>query len=342
MSNSPSAAADSVTSTGISSEARYTDLFERLMDPGFLLHAETYEVRDVNSAAERVFGGEREALLGRVFLSWVDEEQRSSLEQSFRIARRRYYPRQVRAWMRPTDRGRLLAEASICTLGLASGEEVVQVILKDVTREWEAEQAIARYTRELEEANRKLEELSITDEMTKAFNYRHFKKVIALEHERSSRYGSTYSVIFCDIDNFKHYNDRNGHPAGDELLKHFARLLKECIRDVDVVARYGGEEFVVLCPETNHRGALELAERLRERVSSTAFLHAEHQPLKCLSMSSGVSTFPDHGKSADEVLKCADMGVYRSKKAGRNRVTSFELFKRHPEWLEEAKKESGK
>ena len=162
-----------------------------------------------------------------------------------------------------------------------------------------------------------------------------------LEHERAERLGGQYAVIFCDIDHFKAYNDRNGHPSGDDLLRVFSATLRESCRMVDVVARYGGEEFVVLCPETDEKGATGLAERLRVTIEAVRFSDVEHQPLGFLSMSVGVASFPENARTQDEVLKKADLGVYRSKATGRNRVTNYSTLAQDPAALAEALKKAG-
>src|SRR5690606_17764697 len=136
-------------------------------------------------------------------------------------------------------------------------------------------------------------------------NFRAFSKALELEHTRSSRYKSCYSLIFCDIDHFKKYNDQNGHPAGDALLKQFAKVLRACTRVTDVPARYGGEEFVVLCTETDIVQAQIVAERIRATTAGMKFPNAEKQPLGFLSCSIGVSSFPQDGETNADVLKKA-------------------------------------
>jgi diguanylate cyclase (GGDEF)-like protein len=153
--------------------------------------------------------------------------------------------------------------------------------------------------------------------------------------------GGQYALIFCDIDHFKAYNDRNGHPSGDDLLRKFAANLRESCRVMDVVARYGGEEFVILCPDTDERGATALAERLRVTIEAVRFNDVDHQPLGCLSMSVGVASYPENARTREEVLKKADLCVYRSKSSGRNRVTNFTTLAQDPAALAEALKKAG-
>jgi diguanylate cyclase (GGDEF)-like protein len=208
-------------------------------------------------------------------------------------------------------------------LKLNDNTEIFQLIAKDVTREKEAENKIQNLLKELEAANLKLEALSITDEMTKMYNFRHFITQLKIEHEKAARYGFPYTIIFCDVDNFKHYNDRNGHPAGDQVLRGVASVLKATLRVSDLVARYGGEEFVALCVNTESADGQRLAERIRLAIEKHPFEHAKEQPLGCVSISIGVASFPTDGQIADEILKAADQAVYLSKKNGRNRVTAF-------------------
>jgi diguanylate cyclase (GGDEF)-like protein len=152
-------------------------------------------------------------------------------------------------------------------------------------------------------------------------NYRHFREEAQKEHLRCTRYKAPYALVFIDADHFKNYNDQNGHPAGDRLLKELSRILKEEVRETDLPARYGGEEFVILCPGVDAPGAAVLAERVRVRVEKNQFEHGEKQPLGKVTVSIGVAGFPEHGATMDEVLQAADQALYRSKSAGRNRCT---------------------
>ena len=164
-----------------------------------------------------------------------------------------------------------------------------------------------------------LERLSLTDEMTGLSNFRSFQSRLALEHERARLKGQTYSVIFADVDHFKHYNDRNGHPAGDVALKKVASVLRSSADRSQFVARYGGEEFVVLCAGMDRRSAAEFAEKIRAAVSNADFAHGKAQPLGKVSISLGVAEFSSVLTPA-EVLKKADEALYQAKKDGRDRV----------------------
>ena len=173
---------------------------------------------------------------------------------------------------------------------------------------------------ELEEANNTLHELSIRDGLTGLFNHRHFQQNLSVEVKRSMRHGDSFSLIFLDVDNFKVYNDTNGHVAGDQILIDIGTMLKERLRNNDHAYRYGGEEFVLMLPDTSEEGAAILAEDIRKQIESHPFHNREAQPLKKLTISAGVATFPKDGKTDREIIHSADTALYIAKENGRNMI----------------------
>ncbi len=158
------------------------------------------------------------------------------------------------------------------------------------------------------------------DGLTRSFNKRYM--ILALGdciHQAEQRL-STFSVLLFDIDNFKNYNDLNGHVAGDQLLRELALLVQDNIRDEDVFGRFGGEEFLLILTDTPADEALEMADRLREVIMNAGFAFAERQPLGVLSVSGGVATYPTDALDSTGLLKSADEAMYAGKKQGRNRV----------------------
>src|SRR6185503_5116585 len=157
-----------------------------------------------------------------------------------------------------------------------------------------------------------LERLSVTDPLTGLDNRRRMTEVLQNEVLRSRRLKHSFAVLMADVDHFKAYNDTHGHPAGDEVLKRVAAVLRETMRDVDTVARYGGEEFFVVMPETRARGAADLAERVRKRLALAPQAEA-------VTLSFGIAEFPTHGSAGDSLIRAADQALYEAKGAGRDR-----------------------
>ncbi len=170
----------------------------------------------------------------------------------------------------------------------------------------------------------RLSHLATTDPLTGVPNRR------ALEHDLKNygrlakRYGKRLSLIMIDIDNFKGVNDTYGHSAGDEILKRVARLVKENIRETDVLYRYGGEEFAILCPETGKEGTYELAERIRENVRGTRFW-IDRDKFIYITVSLGVASYPEDTEDPQELLMIADISLYRAKNEGKDRTIMLRL-----------------
>jgi diguanylate cyclase (GGDEF)-like protein len=165
-----------------------------------------------------------------------------------------------------------------------------------------------------------------TDPLTGLYNRRYFFQMAQDAVEKSIRDYSPVSIFLFDIDNFKHYNDTNGHDAGDKLLKELSRVTLKVTRKTSVVARYGGEEFIVLLPGLGKEEAFIYAERLRETICSHQFPNADMQPLECVSISGGVASFPLDAGSIKETISLADAALYQAKSDGRNKVIQHKPF----------------
>jgi diguanylate cyclase (GGDEF)-like protein len=164
---------------------------------------------------------------------------------------------------------------------------------------------------------------TFVDELTQLYNYRFFMQSLRRETLRAKRYDTPLSLAMYDVDDFKHYNDINGHPAGSRALKELAGIIRKCSRDVDIVARYGGEEFAVILPETDKEGALAIAERTRMWVEQSSFPNDEKQPFRTLTLSGGVATLNVDAKAALSLIGKADQALYRAKSQGKNRVAGY-------------------
>src|SRR6266480_2260744 len=168
----------------------------------------------------------------------------------------------------------------------------------------------------LRESRAELERLSVTDHLTGLSNRVRMMEVLENEVRRSRRLHHRFAVVMVDVDLFKRYNDEFGHPAGDLVLKRAAAIMREASRDVDFVARYGGEEFLIMMPETEIDGATEFAERIRKKIGSERLPNGE------IRISLGVSAFPMHGDTPDQLVAEADAALYLAKRAGGDRVVA--------------------
>jgi PleD family two-component response regulator len=205
---------------------------------------------------------------------------------------------------------------------------------------------------ELAVAVEQLKQMVFKDALTGLHNHRYFQERLSQEVERAQRHDLELSLLFIDIDNFKLFNDRQGHPAGDEALRAVASLLDRGIdedrapstpsappasqrgtpghglpiklRRTDIAARYGGEEFVVILPETGVAAARVVADRIRRNVESIALPGVEQQPGGCLSVSLGIATVPTHAHDKAELIHLADQALFAAKRAGRNRAVVYD------------------
>lgn len=205
---------------------------------------------------------------------------------------------------------------------------VSEIVLKAKVR---AMQRIAqmRYsllvlTRKLDEANRALTRLSAVDGLTSIANRRCFDETLVREWRRAARKGAPISLLIADVDHFKDFNDGYGHQLGDECLKRVAHALESRLRrSTDLVARYGGEEFAVILPETDQKGASEVAEAMRAAVEAAQVIHAFSPVASHVTISVGVATtVPERTDETGylSMIQHADKALYRAKRAGRNRL----------------------
>jgi diguanylate cyclase (GGDEF)-like protein len=184
--------------------------------------------------------------------------------------------------------------------------------------------ALALERAEWQERATEFQLMSITDPLTGLLNRRYLQERLNEELNRSKRYEYEMSFLMIDIDDFKNYNDLNGHQAGDEALQLTAHCLKASLRAADVASRYGGEEFSVLLPQTSLSEAAVIAERTRERVATTDYPHGKSQPLGHVTISIGVSTVTGTINSAERVIAAADRALYDAKSQGKNRVEFYQ------------------
>ncbi|MBI4421851.1 MAG: diguanylate cyclase [Gemmatimonadetes bacterium] len=230
--------------------------------------------------------------------------------------------------VRPLDRlikgaaevaaGDLTVDLPVVDYGAGEVGYLTYVFNHMVARIREGRKELDAINERLRKQNEELERLSITDSLTGLSNRRHLMQRLNEEMLRARRHDRTFAVLMADVDHFKAYNDTFGHPAGDDVLRKMATILRESTRIVDCVARYGGEEFAVLLPEATGELAGQVAERIRARVAEEKFTHRK------ITLSVGIASFPEHGDSVEAVIARADEALYRAKRAGRNRALRAE------------------
>jgi len=184
-------------------------------------------------------------------------------------------------------------------------------VAHDISKYKQAEKA-------LRDSKKRYKELSIIDDLTKLNNSRHFHSQLKLEVERAFRYKRPSSLLLLDIDNFKKYNDKYGHLEGDKVLAIAGKIIQKCIRTTDSAYRYGGEEFTVILPETERKGAKDIAERIRIEFVKNDFTPKPDEKIK-ITLSIGISEYR-YNEELTEFIERADHGMYMAKNQGKNRI----------------------
>ncbi len=184
-----------------------------------------------------------------------------------------------------------------------------------VTTNKTLEDRVVQRTKELKEATDQLEELERTDTLTDIHNRYSIMKILDVEVDRAKRYGYPLSIFMYDIDHFKRVNDTHGYRVGDDILYNLTKVVKDSLRDIDIVGRYGGEEFLVIMPSTLLSDAIDVAQRVCETVSNHKF-----NQIKQLTISIGLVELGKE-ETMDMLFTRADRLLYKSKDSGRNRVS---------------------
>ncbi|HLE84062.1 MAG TPA: PAS domain S-box protein [Thermoanaerobaculia bacterium] len=285
----------------------------------------------VSPACRHLLGYEPEELVGRSAYDFLHPDDLETIRAAHETILERSTVYTISYRIRHRDGHHLWFETSsrVVPAGEPGAGAEIHASSRDVTERKLAESRIRELARHLEEANRRLrqanlvlKELAATDPLTGVANRRELDERLVLELHRAARAEAPLSLLFLDMDRFKEYNDRFGHPAGDELLVRLGGMLTRSMRTSDAVARFGGEEFVILLPDTDEAGARILGDKLRSMIASKLAARAP------ITASLGVATsHPDSDRQTDfhtearRLLSDADRALYESKRAGRNRVT---------------------
>jgi len=303
----------------LSQLANYSELFSKMSEGVWLLDRNSLRVMECNQAACTLLGLSEDQILGKELTEVMrfSSEEKATLESDlarFQVSSNHRFQHEIE-WQNAKG-SRFYFEVNATSLKILDYIEVIQLIAKDVTE-------VKRANQELREMNEVLHKLSTTDAMTGLRNFRYFKVALAAVHDEAMKFGKKYGVIFLDVDHFKKFNDRNGHPAGDDVLRLMASILRETVRSQDLPCRYGGEEFVVLCRNTSLEETLRQAEAIRTRIINTAFPFGEFQPLGLVTASIGVAGYPENASTYEDLLEKSDQALYHSKENGRNQVTVY-------------------
>jgi diguanylate cyclase (GGDEF)-like protein/PAS domain S-box-containing protein len=316
-------------------------IIEVIQEPFFILNRKG-EFLKANPKGMEMFGYPWEELREMVFMDVVSLEDLSRIREGFEEMGQ---GNEIRLGIHIISRGEERIPAKFFG---STREEIFFITLRDlreriqIEEEWERTKKEFiekirerdRYAKELQVLRNLYEEkvkeikkmreetvlLSYIDDLTGIYNHRFFIQQLNLEVERQKRYPTLLSLLMIDIDYFKHYNDTNGHLAGDQALRAIAMLIQHGVRQTDIVARYGGEEFSAILINSGKEGAKEIAERVRRNVAETRFPNESFQPNEDLTVSIGVGTFSPSISTLTDLIREADNALYRAKRAGRNRV----------------------
>ena len=315
------------------SEARYRALAENSHDVIWTADISTRRYTYASPSIREMTGYPVEEVVGQPIDSWLTAESAGRLAREVDLSLRRIAAGDQAASVLVSelelvrkDGGQIFIE--VVASYLLDEHGVARSILgitRNVSERKAAESALKESNRQLhariEEIGRlqvALQELAVRDSLTGLYNRRYLDETLEREVSRARREGIPLSLVMLDIDYFKRVNDTYGHQVGDEVLRTLAATLSADIRAEDVACRYGGEEFLILLPNMPLPNAMQRAEAWRSAVERLSIAHGNFRLTFTISL--GVSAYPDHGKTPDELTRCADQALYKAKHAGRNRV----------------------
>jgi diguanylate cyclase (GGDEF)-like protein/PAS domain S-box-containing protein len=310
------------------SEAKYRQLFEAESDSIFFVENETGNILEANSAAEKLYGFSREELL-----SMKNSDLSSEPDQTVEITRAtEINPERI---VKIPSRFHRKKDGTIFPVEITGrffqwrGRAVHIAAIRDITERKQAQEAMVRIQiqmrqniQEVERLREKLQELAIRDPLTNLYNRRYMEESLMREISQANREAHSIGIIMIDIDNFKGFNDTYGHQSGDLALEIIGALLNENIRSGDIACRYGGEEFVVILPQANLENTIKRGKQIKSNFESMPLPVGSDQPA-FLTISLGISNFPQHGGDRDTILNNADQALYKAKRLGKNRVVSY-------------------
>ncbi|MFC0348643.1 diguanylate cyclase [Undibacterium danionis] len=315
-----------------SNEANFRMLAENMADIVWQINS-FFKVKYINAADERVRGYSNSEIVGidireqftelgqEIFQREIDKRLQLEKSGNKGLAMNFELP------MCCKDGREMWVEISSVPIYGEDGEiEGYQGVARDISLRRQHEEKLIQANQEMEnrlleatEEKTELQELALHDAMTGLYNRRFLDAAIVREITLSEREKRPLAVIMLDLDHFKNVNDQFGHSAGDLVLKALADIMRQTSRESDLICRYGGEEFIAIIPNMSASQAFERAEIWRRQLEENSLNYGENE-IK-ITLSAGIAIYPDHGKSGEELILCADEMLYKSKRSGRNQVS---------------------
>ena len=293
------------------SELRYRRLFETAQDGILILDASTGAITDVNPYLINMLGYSREEFVKKKLWEVGAFQDIKASKHAFQALQEIEYIRYKDFPLRAKN-GKLIRVEFVSNVYQEGDVKVIQCNIRNITRRKNAQDALIK-----REAH--LREQSVRDHLTGLFNRRYMEETLERELLRASRKQLYLGVIMLDVDNFKGINDTFGHAAGDIILQELGNLLLEHIRGEDIASRYGGDEFIIVLPDAPREVTRVRAELIRQNAHLIHFPFEKQIPGP-VTLSIGVAAFPEDGSTSAEILKAADIALYRAKDEGRDRV----------------------
>jgi diguanylate cyclase (GGDEF)-like protein/PAS domain S-box-containing protein len=304
------------------SELHYRRLFETTQDGILILDAETGAITDVNPFLINMLGYSREELVKKKLWEVGAFIDIGASQDAFEALQKNEYIRYENLPLKAKD-GNLKQVEFVSNVYLMDEVKMIQCNIRDITDRKQAQGALIK-------SEGLLRELSVRDHLTGLYNRRYMEETLDRELLRAKRKHFSLGIIMLDIDNFKQFNDACGHAVGDEILHGFGNMILDHVRGDDVPSRHGGDEFVIIMPDSSLEVTLQRAKQLCENAGHFHF-HCEGKILKGVTLSLGVAIFPQHGSTSTDILKAADVALYRAKFEGRNRIVVAKNGNSNPE-----------
>lgn len=301
----------------MSKESRF--LFENASDPLITVN-ENGSIVHINKKFRNFVGYNIKELRGVSFLEFISEDSRERINDLMELFSLEKGTRSTEAIIQTKKKE--LKWVYINASLIPGKKKLAMLSFRDISKEKSLAEGLKRTTELLRKANERLRELTIIDSLTGLYNHRYFYERLNDEFKRAMRYKHSLSCIMVDLDDFKKVNDIFGHQAGDAVLKEISMIIKNQLREVDILARYGGDEFIILLPHTELKEAEIVAERIKSRLQNDTFLIGR----KGVSITSsiGISVYPhENVQSSADLVREADHALYIAKSRGGNTVVSI-------------------